>query len=474
MTEELARVGGPLAAAGLALVILARPRSARLAGLGLWAVGAALLVPVLAPSGHRATLAAGAVVGVAVAAALAVLFARVPWAVPLLALAATPARIPVSVGDTEANLLVPLYLVVLGAAFALAWELVRSARGSRELGILAWPAAALVGWFALSLTWTSDVREGAIDLLFFLLPFGLLALVVARLPWRERPVIGLFGLLQGMALLFALVGIGQWLAKDVFWNPKVIVGNETAAFFRVNSLFWDPSIYGRFLVVAILAVLVVVLLRLAPRWEPALAGLIVVLWVGLFFSFSQSSFVALVAGVLIAVALAVRSRTLAVAAAALLLAIPVGAAPPGAAAAPDDATGGRATLVRNGIEIALDHPLVGVGIGAFQQAYAEKLDLKGKRPPIAASHTTPVTVAAETGFPGLLLLFWLVAAALATAFRGAGGATLVRATSWAAGLAVAAIAVQSLFYNAFFEDPMTWGALGLIVVAAATRREVRT
>ncbi len=474
MTEELARVGGPLAAAGLALVILARPRSARLAGLGLWAVGAALLVPVLAPSGHRATLAAGAVVGVAVAAALAVLFVRVPWAVPLLALAAAPARIPVSVGDTEANLLVPLYLVVLGAAFALAWELVRSARGSRELGILAWPAAALVGWFALSLTWTSDVREGAIDLLFFLLPFGLLALVVARLPWRERPVIGLFGLLQGMALLFALVGIGQWLAKDVFWNPKVIVGNETAAFFRVNSLFWDPSIYGRFLVVAILAVLVVVLLRLAPRWEPALAGLIVVLWVGLFFSFSQSSFVALVAGVLIAVALAVRSRTLAVAAAALLLAIPVGAAPPGAAAAPDDATGGRATLVRNGIEIALDHPLVGVGIGAFQQAYAEKLDLKGKRPPIAASHTTPVTVAAETGFPGLLLLFWLVAAALATAFRGAGGATLVRATSWAAGLAVAAIAVQSLFYNAFFEDPMTWGALGLIVVAAATRREVRT
>jgi hypothetical protein len=474
VTEELARVGGPLAAAGLALVILARPRPARLAGLGLWAVGAALLVPVLAPSGHRATLAGGAVVGVAVAAALAVLFVRVPWAVPFLALAAAPARVPVSVGDTEANLLVPLYLVVLGAAFALAWELARSTPRSRELGILAWPVAALVGWFALSLTWTIDVREGAIDLLFFLLPFGLLALVVARLPWRERPMIGLFGLLQGMALLFALVGIGQWLAKDVFWNPKVIVGNETAAFFRVNSLFWDPSIYGRFLVVAILAVLVVVLLRLTPRWDPALAGLIVVLWVGLFFSFSQSSFVALVAGVLIAVALAVRSRTLAVVAAAALLAIPVGAAPAGAAAAPDDATGGRATLVRNGIEIALDHPLIGVGIGAFQQAYAEKLDLKRKRPPIAASHTTPVTVAAETGFPGLLLLFWLVAAALAAAFRGAGGATLVRATSWAAGLAVAAIAVQSLFYNAFFEDPMTWGALGLIVVAATTRREVRT
>jgi hypothetical protein len=129
--------------------------------------------------------------------------------------------------------------------------------------------------------------------------------------------------------------------------------------------------------------------------------------------------------------------------------------------------------VRNGIEIAFDHPVIGVGIGGFRQAYSEKLELKRKRPPIAASHTTPVTVAAETGFPGLLLLVWMVAAALLAAFRGAGGATLVRATSWAAGLAVAAIAVQSLFYNAFFEDPMTWGALGLIAVAAAAVRTER-
>ena len=194
------------------------------------------------------------------------------------------------------------------------------------------------------------------------------------------------------------------------------------------------------------------------------------LWVGLFFSYSQSSFVALVAGVLIAAALAWRSKPAAVVAAALLLAVPVAAEPPGATAASRDSTGGRSTLVRNGIEIALDHPLIGVGIGGFQQAYAEKLDLKTRRPPAAASHTTPVTVAAETGFPGLVLLAWFVAAAALAAFRGGRDATLVRATSWAAGLAVAAIAVQSLFYNAFFEDPMTWAALGLIAVAALARR----
>jgi hypothetical protein len=42
---------------------------------------------------------------------------------------------------------------------------------------------------------------------------------------------------------------------EVFWNPKLRVDNAYAPFFRVNSVFWDPSIYGRYLVVAILATL---------------------------------------------------------------------------------------------------------------------------------------------------------------------------------------------------------------------------
>jgi hypothetical protein len=37
-----------------------------------------------------------------------------------------------------------------------------------------------------------------------------------------------------------------------------------------------------------------------------------------------------------------------------------------------------------------------------------------------------------------------------------------------------AIAVHSLGYNALFEDPMTWGALGLAASVAAFRRERTT
>ena len=470
MSETLAQVGGPVAVAGFALLVLGRDRALRLGGLALWAVGAVLLAPVLAPSGRDALLAGVAVAGLALATALAVAFRRWPWLLPLLALAAVPARIPVSIGDTEANLLVPLYVIVVAAAVQLAWELATGDRRSRELGLLAWPLALLVGWLGLSIAWTSDVREGAIELLFFLLPFGLLAVSLSRLPWREPGIARVFWLLSGMAVLFAVVGIGQWVAKDVFWNPKVVVSNDIEPFFRVNSLFWDPSIYGRFLVVALLAALVVLVHGLARRWHLALVVGVAVVWVGLFFSYSQSSFVSLVAGILVLGAVAWRGHVLAAAAVAATALALLGATTPSAPLA-QSGLGSRGELVRNGVDIALDHPVVGVGLGGFRTEYAEKVGLRGPRPPAAASHTTPVTVAAETGIPGLLLFLWLLGAAAWGAFRRPAGATTAHATTIATGLAVVAIAVHSCFYNAFFEDPMLWGALGLLALAGAARRE---
>ena len=79
-------------------------------------------------------------------------------------------RHPRDVGVTQANLLLPLYAVVAVAALALAWELDGDDQRTRELGPLAWPVAAFVGWDGLSLLWSQDVRQGAIELLFFVLP----------------------------------------------------------------------------------------------------------------------------------------------------------------------------------------------------------------------------------------------------------------------------------------------------------------
>ena len=45
--------------------------------------------------------------------------------------------------------------------------------------------------------------------------------------------------------------------------------------------------------------------------------------------------------------------------------------------------------------------------------------------------------------------------------------TFAGRSSLAFGLALAAIGVHSLFYNAFFEDPMVWVLFGLIPLGAA-------
>jgi len=128
-------------------------------------------------------------------------------------------------------------------------------------------------------------------------------------------------------------------------------------------------------------------------------------------------------------------------------------------------TSGRSKLVTNGVKIAEHHPVVGVGVGAFKHAYAKQAHLRSKASRAGASHDTPITVAAETGIPGLALLAWLVVAGLALAFRRRSG-DLVGTTALTCGLVFAAIGVHSLFYNAFFEDPTVWGVLALAAVTA--------
>jgi O-antigen ligase len=484
VSAELARVGGPLGALGLAVLLTATRRDLRMGGLAAWAVGGLALVPYLAPSGHGAMLAAAAAFGLGAAAVGALVLRRWPWAVALGALACAPARIPVDVGEVEANLLVPLYGVVAAAALALGYDLLRGDRRARELGPLAWPLAAFVAWGGLSLLWTDDLREGAIDVLFFFLPFGLLAVALARLPWSRSALQLLYALLAAMALVFAVVGIYQWLTRDIFWNPKVDVGNAFAPFYRVNSVFWDPSIYGRFLVIAILATLVVALCSVRRDLVLGAAALIVVMWPGLLFSFSQSSFAALVAGVLLAAAFVWRWRAAAAVGLGAVVMLTVGFSAPQvrdnlldeSRRGLDRATSGRYGLMEDGARIALDHPLAGVGLGGFKQAYAERKGLRGEEPARAASHNTPITVAAETGLPGLALLVWLVAVAILTALRLAGKRRLTGRVSLFVALGVTAIAVHSLFYDAFFEDPMTWGlfalaALTATAVASATGTE---
>ena len=470
----LAQIAGPVGCAGLAVLLVAAQRALRLAGLAAWGLGLGGLSLYLVPDVGMSLLASAAVAGLVLAAAGACLLTRYPYALAFLTLACIPMRLPVDIGSERANLLLPLYAVVAALALALGWRLLTGDSRSRELGPVAWPLAALILWTGLSLAWTLDLKKGAIFLAAFVLPFGLLAIGFARLPWRGRWLTWLWGGLVATALAYAAVGTYQWVTRDVFWNPNVIVGNAYAPFFRVNSVFWDPSIYGRYLAVAILVTLAGILLGgVRGRRGLILYAVVVATWLGLFFSFSQSSFVALAVGVVVAAAVAWGRRSVMALIALGLLSVAVSLAVPQVQAEVagksrrglNKVTSGRSNLVSQGIRIAADHPIVGVGVGGFRRAYAERTGVAGDDPKRVASHTTPITVAAEGGVLGLALFCWLIVAALAATLLHLGRGFTSR-TSLAIGVGLVAIAVHSLFYAAFIEDPMTWALLGMVGVVS--------
>ena len=77
----------------------------------------------------------------------------------------------------------------------------------------------------------------------------------------------------------------------------------------------------------------------------------------------------------------------------------------------------------------------------------------------------------SVGLIGLALFAWLVGAALFVAFRSSSGADGAGRARLVAGLCLVAIFVHSLFYNAFFEDPLMWALLAMATIAVPTPHE---
>src|SRR5436309_6797568 len=317
------------------------------------------------------------------------------------------------------------------------------------------------------------MRQGTIELLFFLFPFSALVVAVTRSPFRSWHPRALASTLVGLAGVFSAVALFQRVTHGHLLAGDVERANAYTTYFRVTSLFKDPSIFGRHVVIAIAVLLLPVWLGRIGFW--AGAALIAFLWAGLFFSYSQSSFVALFA---VAVAIAyvlggtALKRVLMVGAAVCVLA---GAAFVAATAVNDSArqaTSGRTRLARVTWVVFENHPLVGVGIGGQPQASREeaKTHLSAKRD---RSHTTPLTVAAELGVIGLLIYVALLAGATRLLF-------LMTRVNRPLGLGAAAVfltlLIHSLFYAGFFEDPIVWGGIALAawaLLAVPQRSPVR-
>ncbi len=443
---------------------------------------------------HHAELAAAILLGACVVAALAVASASAPRALPLLAIFALPFRLPIATGGGTSNLLIPLYLVV--GAGALAWAVPRlrgsaaaahPARDGLEHAAdplppagrwawllsprgLEWLLAAAVVLYALQAAYSADFTKALEDVVFFYVPFALLFALLREVRWTRELLLQCLAVAVTLAVVFAGIGFVEYDRRQLFLNPKVVAADQYGNYFRVNSLFFDPNIYGRFLALVMVAVTTVVLW--SARRRPVLAGGAVLLWLlaGLVTSFSQSSIAALLLGlaVLAAYRWDVRATlyvTVALAAIALVAAL---AAPPslhlgltGRGGSASNATSGRTRLIEGGLRLFAEHPLQGYGPGSFAQEYRAREHVTSLSA-TSASHTIPVTVAAEQGVVGLAVYVALLVAAFAVLFRGAGRSP----PRVALAACFAALVLHTFTYADFLEDPETWLLLGIGVALA--------
>ena len=299
-------LGAIVAAAGLALQLCGGGRSLRTAGFAAYAAGVLILAGDLLHSPistmrtdaarRPALAAAGLLVGLIAIAVAAVIAHRKPTLALMAVVAAAPARIPLHAGGQQANLLVPLYGVLIAIALAHAYTLAVGREQRPQMGLVGWTMAALIGWSAISLLWSVDSHQGGVQMLFFYLPFGYLVTRIVAL----RPTLRQLRLMLytdvALALVFAAVAFWQYESRHLFWNQKIIVSNQYASFFRVNSLFYDASVYGRFMAVTIVLLAAVAVYR---RATPQLLGLMALLFLAQYLSYSQSSLMALAAGALL-------------------------------------------------------------------------------------------------------------------------------------------------------------------------------
>ncbi len=470
------------------------------------------------PGAGAGAIALGLAAALVVILALAWVIRRHEHAFALLAVLTLPFRVPISTQGRTVNLLVPLYLVV--AAGVLTHLLPRwlarahtraSARAALDGGLAQEVAPSLrsasswltprgteslllaaVVLYVLQAAYSSDRVKALENIAFFYVPFGALFLILRDLRWTRELLARCLAVAVTLAVLFAGVGFIEYYRKSLFLNPKVVAADQYANYFRVNSVFFDPSIYGRFLALVMIAVMAVLLSLHArsratdlltppssppspPAARPArelLAGAAILAWLlgGLVTSFSQSSIAALLLGLGVLgawcwgvrAALYVSSALVALALAFVLLA-PSGLhfGLKGTSGSAANATSGRTTLITGGLELFAKRPLEGYGSGSFETEYKRHSESDAQNA-TSASHTIPVTVAAEQGLIGLVVYAALLASAFAMLFRGAGRSP----PRIAIAACFAALVLHTWTYADFLEDPTTWLLLAVGVALA--------
>jgi O-antigen ligase len=200
-----------------------------------------------------------------------------------------------------------------------------------------------------------------------------------------------------------------------------------------------------------------------------------ILWGGLVLTLSRSSLGALLVGLGTLAAMRWRARPVLIIGAVVIAcgaaAVAISPKTFGLNQGVNGASSGRADLVSGGLRLFGDRPAFGYGSGSFVNEYRRHNKLIGTT--LSASHTIPITIAAEQGIVGELVYVALVLVAIIGLFRGAKGDP----PSVAIAAAFLALVLHTMLYADFLEDPVTWTLLAIgaaLAAARAPRQEAQT
>jgi O-antigen ligase len=328
-------------------------------------------------------------------------------------------------------------------------------------------AASLV-LYAIQSVYSPDFQAALQNMVFFYVPFALLYVLLREVRWTPELLRICLLVAVGLGIVFSAVGFAEYATKTIFLNQKLITTNDLHAYFTVNSLFFDPDIFGRYLALTMLLLAAGLLYRRAGRDLWMTIAALAVMWACLILTLSRSSLAALLVGMAVLAALRWRpSRALVAAVVVIVLGAIVVVATPHTFGLEQGANGvssGRGGLVSGGISLFADRPVWGWGSGSFVTEYRHHH--QNVNTSLSASHTIPVTVAAEQGVIGLIVYAALVLCALAVLMRGARGDPVRSAIA----ATFVALLFHTLLYADFLEDPTTWALLGVGAALAATAR----
>lgn len=294
------------------------------------------------------------------------------------------------------------------------------------------------------------------------------------------------------AIIISAVGLLLHLTGSYIWNAP------NAGVLRVNATFHDPNIFARFLAFSMLTMVLLATDLEATLIQRGLwvAGAIAAA-LAFPFTYSRATWGITLVVALVVIAVARRKmRTVGLVGLAVAIFAGIAVIDPSVlsraallaqnlespfknpvflerapwlrflSVLPLDSV--RQYLIGSGLIMFVDHPIIGIGFGTFSQSLLGPY--AGLVPPgidDTASHTSLVTVMAETGLLGLAIVLVIVFSIVRSTWQATTRSTSERALVLAPAIGLIVILLTSQLSGRLFEEPYLWLFLGLAFSAQA-------